>query len=314
MSSPSLPASKLIVLVDDVRSFRDGRPCHVARSSAAAVTLLHGLRDRPIDQLWLDHDLTGDDDIWPVIRLLEDAHLTGARFDIGVINVHASRSGAAHQMLISLRRAGYLALRNIDRRVWTTTSGGAGENDEARRPVDETGWEAYHRQMFDLSKVTNAFHRWKVNSTGVNMARTRRGIRNRARAAWIAEHGTLTAGWPLAHPPVVLWVPDVADPACLGCDWLGPGSFDPNLTGNHARHHATAHLPEGAARPVLLDAPLRVWRRDDPWDDPGPDWAHPLGAGPGRHEPPAIVEGVAEDAHPGSSPVVQERPDPDGTA
>ena len=119
MSAPPLHPSPLVVLVDDVRSFRDGRPCHVVRSAAAAVELLRGLRGQRLDELWLDHDLAGGDTVSPVVRLLEDAYLEGRPPDIEVVHVHASRSGAAHQVLVSLRRAGYTAIRNSDRRVWT---------------------------------------------------------------------------------------------------------------------------------------------------------------------------------------------------
>ncbi len=119
MSAPPLEPTPLTVLVDDVRSFRDGRPCRVARSSASAVELLVKLRGQCIDELWLDHDLVGDDSVWPVVRLLEDAHLAGEPFDIGVIHVHASRPGAAHQVLVSVRRAGYEAVRSTNPRLWT---------------------------------------------------------------------------------------------------------------------------------------------------------------------------------------------------
>ena len=109
----------LTVLVDDVRSFRDARPCRVARTSAEGVEVLQSLRGEHIDDLWLDHDLTGDDTIWPVVRLLEDLSLAGEPLDVGTVHVHASRPGAAHQMLVSLRRAGYTTVRSTSPRVWT---------------------------------------------------------------------------------------------------------------------------------------------------------------------------------------------------
>jgi hypothetical protein len=108
----------LTVLIDDTRAFADGRPCLVARSSAAGKALLEGLREVRIDHLWLDHDLVGDDDIWPVIRLLEDAAEAGRPYRIGMTYIHASRSGPAHQMRITLRRAGYLVERAHDLRLW----------------------------------------------------------------------------------------------------------------------------------------------------------------------------------------------------
>jgi hypothetical protein len=111
------------VLIDDSRVFRDDRTCLVARTSAAAMQLLQELRWRRIDHLWLDHDLGRDDDIWPVMRMLEDAHLHGEPFDIGVVHVHASRSGPAHRMAISLRRAAYSTERSHDLGMWKRWDG-----------------------------------------------------------------------------------------------------------------------------------------------------------------------------------------------
>ncbi len=108
----------MTVLIDDTRCFRDERPCLVARSSAQGVALLNALRNRHIDDLWLDHDFGGTDTVWPVIRLLEDAALAGRRLDIGQVHVQATRSGPAHRMLISLQRTGYLATRSSDLRMW----------------------------------------------------------------------------------------------------------------------------------------------------------------------------------------------------
>lgn len=107
------------ILIDDVRSFRDGRECRVARSSGEGLELLRILRVQRISHLWLDHDLGGNDDIWPVIQALENASLAGVPYDIGLIHVHASRSGPAHRMGVALRRAGYTVERSFDLRLFT---------------------------------------------------------------------------------------------------------------------------------------------------------------------------------------------------
>lgn len=107
------------VLIDDVRRFRDARPCLTARSSVDGVALLHALHGQRIEHLWLDHDLSGNDDIWPVIRMLEDAFLAGEPFDRGVVHVHASRSGPAHRLGISMRRLGCAVERPTDPRIFT---------------------------------------------------------------------------------------------------------------------------------------------------------------------------------------------------
>jgi len=116
-----LPAAKPVetVLIDDVRRFRDGRPCLIARSSAAGVKLLEQLHRQRIEHLWLDHDLAGDDTIWPVVHLLESAALSDQPFDIGTIHIHAARSGPAHRMGVSLRRVSHPTSRSNDVRMWT---------------------------------------------------------------------------------------------------------------------------------------------------------------------------------------------------
>lgn len=82
---------------------------------------------------------------------------------------------------------------------------------------DDAGWENYHGQMFDLASAPNAFIRWRIKSTGVNIARALMAARNRGRSAWTAEHGPDPTGWPLPHPPAVLWLPYAGYAACLQC-------------------------------------------------------------------------------------------------
>ncbi len=110
------------VLVDDVRSFSDRRACCTARSSDAGVALLRALRGVRIEHLWLDHDLIRDDTVWPVVHLLDDAALAGEPFDVGTVHVHAARSGPAHEVVVSLRRAGYNVERSTDLRLWRRTA------------------------------------------------------------------------------------------------------------------------------------------------------------------------------------------------
>lgn len=111
--------TSVVVLIDDVRRFRDDRACLVARSSSAGVALLESLRGGRIDELWLDHDLVGDDTIWPVIRFLERAYLAGAPLAVGQVLVHASRSGPAHEVVVSMRRLGYDVVRVTSLRIFT---------------------------------------------------------------------------------------------------------------------------------------------------------------------------------------------------
>ncbi|WP_127506087.1 cyclic-phosphate processing receiver domain-containing protein [Actinoplanes solisilvae] len=96
-----------VILIDDLRSFTDGRDAEVGRTSAAGVELLERHRGRPVGSLWLDHDLGEDDTIWPVVEVLERAAFEGDPFDIGVINIHSANPAGAAKMAQALRRWGY---------------------------------------------------------------------------------------------------------------------------------------------------------------------------------------------------------------
>ncbi|MBM2618681.1 hypothetical protein JIG36_24285 [Actinoplanes sp. LDG1-06] len=100
-------AGTRVVLVDDLRSFVDGRRAEVARTSEAGVRLLEGYRGRRLDELWLDHDLGEDDTIWPVVEVLERAAFDGRPLDIGVIKIHSANPAGAAKMTQALRRWGY---------------------------------------------------------------------------------------------------------------------------------------------------------------------------------------------------------------
>ncbi|OJF16052.1 cyclic-phosphate processing receiver domain-containing protein [Couchioplanes caeruleus] len=97
-----------VVLIDDLRSFVDGRAAHVARSSAAGIDLLQRYRAQRLAELWLDHDLGGDDTIWPVVELLEQAAFEGSPFDIGTVYIHSANPPGAARIMQVLQRWGYV--------------------------------------------------------------------------------------------------------------------------------------------------------------------------------------------------------------
>jgi hypothetical protein len=96
-----------IVLVDDLRSFVDGRVAQVVRTSAAGVEALERHRGQRLDELWLDHDLGGDDTIWPVVEVLEQAAFEEHPFDVGVVYVHSANPAGAVKIMQALGRWGY---------------------------------------------------------------------------------------------------------------------------------------------------------------------------------------------------------------
>ena len=96
-----------VILIDDLRSFADGRPAFVARTSAAGVWLLNRYRDQRLDELWLDHDLGADDTIWPVVEVLERAAFDGRPFEIGAVVIHSANPVGVAKMAQALRHWGY---------------------------------------------------------------------------------------------------------------------------------------------------------------------------------------------------------------
>ncbi|MBE1490694.1 cyclic-phosphate processing receiver domain-containing protein [Plantactinospora soyae] len=99
--------SRRILLIDDLRSFVDGRSAEVARTSGDGVALLGRQRTQRVDELWLDHDLGEDDTIWPVVEMLELAAFEGHPFDVGVVYVHSANPTGAARMAQALGRWGY---------------------------------------------------------------------------------------------------------------------------------------------------------------------------------------------------------------
>ena len=108
----------LRVLVDDVRDFKDGRDAVVLRTSSDAIRYIRTLRDRTIDELWLDHDLIGEDTVQPLVDLLVERASTGAPVHIARVRVHSSNPRAGHRILEELQRAGYPAQRSFAANMW----------------------------------------------------------------------------------------------------------------------------------------------------------------------------------------------------
>lgn len=103
-----------VLLIDDLRDFRDGRETLIARTSAQALAIL---ADRPeLDELWLDHDL-GEladgrvDSIMSVVDFLNGEAAFGAPYPVQVVYVHTSNPVGAQQMMAGLQRYGYTARR-----------------------------------------------------------------------------------------------------------------------------------------------------------------------------------------------------------
>lgn len=99
----------ITVLVDDLRSFADGREAIVYRDPWKAVNDI--ARCDRIDELWLDHDMGPGITIQPVIFLLCDTGRARLQRRIGKVWVHTSNPPAGERMVATLRDAGY----NVER-------------------------------------------------------------------------------------------------------------------------------------------------------------------------------------------------------
>lgn len=97
----------MILLVDDLRTFADGRECRIARTSKAAVRIIRDATE-PIEELWLDHDLGGMDTVMPVVEYLEGRHFAGGDpLEIGTIWIHTGNPVGQRRMELALQRMGY---------------------------------------------------------------------------------------------------------------------------------------------------------------------------------------------------------------
>ncbi|MFA1544919.1 cyclic-phosphate processing receiver domain-containing protein [Actinomadura chokoriensis] len=99
----------IVLGIDDLRSLP--MATRIARTSHEGVLLLEEHRDLEIDELWLDHDLGGDDSIMPVVALLEEAAFDGRPFRIGMIYVHSANPSGAETMVRVLTRWDYRVRR-----------------------------------------------------------------------------------------------------------------------------------------------------------------------------------------------------------
>lgn len=103
MTGPDEPAAPPVILgIDDLRPLSGATT--VARTSSDGVQLLREYRDQFIDELWLDHDLGGEDTIMPVVTLLEEAAFNGQPFHIGTVYVHSANPIGAETVVRSLTR------------------------------------------------------------------------------------------------------------------------------------------------------------------------------------------------------------------
>jgi hypothetical protein len=107
--------------------------------------------------------------------------------------------------------------------------------------------------------------RWKIRSTGTNIARRLWDQREQLRGEYEDVHGPDRALWPVQHPGVVLdAVLSSAHGACLGCQWFDVRGHWMGHSDWFERASVWPHRHQ-VSNGVFLDGPRR-WRggRFDP--------------------------------------------------
>lgn len=107
----------VVLLIDDIRRFRDNRPCLLARTPDEGLDLVRAHRLQGIDELWLDHDLGWTPDgqrrtVMPVVAELVRAAATSEPYRIGRILIHSANPAGALAIRRALESAGYAVVRH----------------------------------------------------------------------------------------------------------------------------------------------------------------------------------------------------------
>jgi hypothetical protein len=134
-------------------------------------------------------------------------------------------------------------------------------------------WRAYYEVLYpEPTRPISAFGQWKRATTCTNLTRDLWEARERARQSWVAEPRTVEEQQ-LDHPPVVLWLPMVANAACLGCVWIGKGSSSVEGAAQRARNHS---VDRGDDPAVVSRLPVPISARNGQGDEPlDRSWVEP---------------------------------------
>jgi len=89
-----------VLVVDDRRLMPF--PARYVRTSAGAIARLS--RDRPLSQLWLDHDLGGDDTGMRVADWMAQQAFEGHPVQVHQIFVHSANGPGAQRLMLTLER------------------------------------------------------------------------------------------------------------------------------------------------------------------------------------------------------------------
>jgi hypothetical protein len=100
--------TRSILLIDDLRDFLvpdTDAEITIARTSQQALDILAQRNDW--DELWLDHDLGGDDTIMVIVDYLSEKAFLDEPVNVGMVYIHTSNPVGRKQMKLTLDRYGY---------------------------------------------------------------------------------------------------------------------------------------------------------------------------------------------------------------
>jgi hypothetical protein len=100
--------TRSILLIDDLRDFLvpdTDAEITIARTSQQALDILAQRNDW--DELWLDHDLGGDDTIMVVVDYLSEKAFLDEPVNVDMVFIHTSNPVGRKQMKLTLDRYGY---------------------------------------------------------------------------------------------------------------------------------------------------------------------------------------------------------------
>lgn len=106
----------MILVVDDLRTF-PGIDATYARSSHRALATLRVVPG--LDELYLDHDLGGEDTIMPVVDYLQERSFFGDPLPIGRVTVHSDNPPGCETIMRALNPI-YIC-RRVDARMLGAT-------------------------------------------------------------------------------------------------------------------------------------------------------------------------------------------------
>ena len=145
--------------------------------------------------------------------------------------------------------------------------------------------DTYFDQTYRDQPSVPGFVRYKLRNIAWQRAGVLAAQRERARLAWVGEHGLDPDGWPIAHPAAAVWTKAEVSALCLRCAFLSVSSLSAVTAVKAARRHTRRYLARAAEsaqfsplvwsacnRPLSVDDVVFVRQPYVTSDEPPPMW------------------------------------------